>query len=144
MGEFFGSYFRGDYMPHGHCYLWQPHILWVNVISDLIIAAAYFSIPIALMVFIRNRPDIEHRAVFILFSAFILLCGITHLMGIWTIWQGVYGLHGIAKFTTAVVSMITAFSLYKLMPQIVKGLIAKRKTNFYPVNCKVKSLRNLY
>lgn len=120
MEEFFGSYFRGDYMPHGHCYLWQPHILWVNVISDLIIAAAYFSIPVALLAFIKSRPDIEHRAVFVLFSAFILLCGLSHLMGIWTIWQGVYGLHGLTKLTTAIVSMITAYSLYKLLPQIVK------------------------
>lgn len=120
MGELLESYFRADYMPHGHCYFWQPHILWAHVISDLVIAAAYFSIPIALIAFIRNRPDIEHRAVFVLFSAFILMCGISHIMGVWTIWQGVYGLHGIAKILTAVISLITAISLYRLMPQLVK------------------------
>ncbi|MDO6720727.1 PAS domain S-box protein [Psychrosphaera sp. 1_MG-2023] len=120
MGDLLDSYFRADYMPHGHCYFWQPHILWAHVISDLVIAAAYFSIPIALIAFIRNRPDIEHRAVFVLFSGFILMCGISHLMGVWTIWQGVYGLHGIAKILTAIISLVTAISLYRLMPQIVK------------------------
>lgn len=120
MVELLGTFFDGNYMPHGHCYLWQPHILWVNVISDLIIAAAYFSIPIALITFVKHRPDIEHRALFVLFSAFILLCGVTHLMGIITIWKGVYGLHGLAKLATAIVSMITAISLFRLMPKFVK------------------------
>ncbi|AOT08149.1 PAS domain-containing sensor histidine kinase [Pseudoalteromonas luteoviolacea] len=112
------SFFRSDYMPHGHCYLWQEHILFTHVISDIIIATAYFSIPIGLLVFIRLRPDIVNKSVFILFSLFILCCGITHLMGIWTIWQGVYGLHGITKAATAFVSIATAIYLFRLLPMV--------------------------
>ncbi|WP_372765815.1 PAS domain-containing protein [Pseudoalteromonas sp.] len=114
------QFFRGDYMPHGHCYLWQPHILWTHVVSDLLIATAYFSIPLALILFVRKRRDIGYHNVFLLFSLFILFCGITHLFGIWTIWQGVYGYHGIAKGVTALVSITTAFYLYKLLPELLK------------------------
>ncbi len=103
-------------MPHGHCYLWQPHILWTNVLSDAVIAFSYFSIPLALMLFANQRRDIQFRAGFILFSAFILLCGITHLFGIVTIWQGIYGWHGMAKAFTAIVSMATAIYLYRQIP----------------------------
>ncbi len=113
------EFFRGDYMPHGHCYLWRPSILWTNVVSDLLIALAYFSIPVILVVFIHLRKDVKFRAVFVLFAAFILLCGITHLFSIYTIWNGTYGLHGVSKALTAIVSVITAISLVLLRKSIL-------------------------
>ena len=99
--------------------MWQPHILWTNVISDLLIAAAYFSIPLALVIFSKRRPDIGYSRVFALFSMFILMCGITHVFGIVTIWHGIYGWHGITKAITAVVSMMTALYLYRILPELV-------------------------
>lgn len=105
------QFFSNDYMPHGHCYLWLPSILWVNVISDLLIAAAYFSIPVVLVLVVRARKDIKFRGVFMLFAAFILMCGITHLFAVYTIWHGSYGWHGIAKLITALVSVATALVL---------------------------------
>ncbi|NVK24081.1 MAG: PAS domain-containing protein [Gammaproteobacteria bacterium] len=120
MDSAIGQFLRGDYMPHGHCYMWQPHILWTHVLSDLLIATAYFSIPVAILMFMKKRKDIGYNSVFVLFSLFILFCGITHLFGIWTIWQGVYGYHGIAKAFTAGISIITAFYLYKLLPGLLK------------------------
>lgn len=113
------SFFRGDYMPHGHCYLWQPHILWTNVVSDFFIAVAYFSLPIAIMIFSKRRQDIGYNSIFVLFSMFILFCGITHVIGIFTIWHGVYGIHGVSKALTAFVSVLTAIYVYKLLPTAV-------------------------
>jgi PAS domain S-box-containing protein len=106
-------------MPHGHCYLWQPHILWTNVISDLLIAIAYFSIPVAILIFIKKRPDVGHRNIALLFSLFILFCGVTHVFGVITIWTGIYGYHGIIKSLTALVSITTAVYLYKMLPELV-------------------------
>ena len=105
------EFFSNDYMPHGHCYLWLPSILWVNVVSDLLIALAYFSIPIILIMIIRARTDIKFKGIFILFAAFILMCGISHLMAIYTIWNGSYGWHGVSKMITAIVSVLTATAL---------------------------------
>ncbi|WP_125779467.1 PAS domain-containing protein [Pseudoalteromonas rubra] len=115
----FESFFHDAYMPHGHCYLWQPHLLWGNVISDLLIATAYFSIPIAIMIFAKKRPDVGGHWLFILFSSFILLCGLTHLIGIYTVWQGAYGMHALAKMATALVSITTAVYMFRLIPSAI-------------------------
>jgi light-regulated signal transduction histidine kinase (bacteriophytochrome) len=54
---------------------------------------------------------------FFLFSAFILSCGTTHLMEIWTIWHADYWLSGLIKTMTAIVSLYTVSELVPLLPQ---------------------------
>ena len=118
MVEFVNSYFSVDgFMPHGHCYLWTPSLLWTYVVSDTLIAIAYFSIPIALIFLQKKRKDIPFNWVIILFAAFILSCGITHLLSIWTIWNPVYWLDATAKAFTALMSIFTAIALWQLMPR---------------------------
>ncbi len=112
-------FFDGSYMPHGHCYLWTPEILWTHVVSDLFIAAAYFSIPFVLFYIRKSRKDWQYTRIFVLFSFFIFWCGVTHLMGIVTIWHGIYGIHGVTKIITAVVSFFTAIVLLKYLPKIL-------------------------
>jgi PAS domain S-box-containing protein len=113
------DFFNSSYMPHGHCYFWKPEILWTHVISDVMIAASYFSIPILLFYIINKRDDWQFKGIFILFSAFIFLCGITHIVSIFTIWNGIYGIHGLTKAATAIVSFITATALMGLAPKIL-------------------------
>jgi len=108
------------FMPHGACYLWQPLILWLHILSDTIIALAYFSIPFALLYFEHKRTDLVYRWVFVLFGSFILLCGTTHLMSIWTIWYPDYWLDGLIKFATALVSMVTALLIWPLIPKLLQ------------------------
>ncbi len=104
-------------MPHGHCFLWQPSILWLHVISDAVIALAYYSIPLVLLYFVRNRKDLPFKNLFYLFGSFILLCGTSHIMGILVIWQPDYALEGLVKAATAIVSIVTAFIAMGLIPQ---------------------------
>jgi len=106
-----------SFMPHGHCYYWKPEILWSYVASDILIALAYYSIPVALIYFVQKRKDLEFNWIFMMFSAFIFACGTTHLISIWTIWQPVYWLDVSAKGITAVISIITSIMLWRLMPQ---------------------------
>lgn len=105
-----------NFMPHGHCYLWTPALLWLYVISDGLIAFSYFSIPVAILYFIRKRIDLQFNWVFLMFSLFIFLCGMTHLISILTIWQPAYWLDASMKGLTAIASAITAFMLWRLMP----------------------------
>ena len=70
-----------EFMPHGMCYMWRKDILILNVVSDILIALAYFSIPIFLYYFFRHRPNMPFRGVILMFSLFIFSCGITHLLG---------------------------------------------------------------
>jgi diguanylate cyclase (GGDEF)-like protein/PAS domain S-box-containing protein len=107
-------------MPHGACYLWLPSILWLQIISDTIITLAYFSIPFALWYFVHKRTDLVYRWVFVLFGIFILLCGTTHLMSIWTIWHPDYWLDGLIKLATALVSIVTAYLIWPLIPKLLQ------------------------
>ena len=46
------------FMPHGHCYLWQPWLVWLQVVSNGSIAAAYISIFGTLVYLVRRIEDI--------------------------------------------------------------------------------------
>lgn len=105
-----------NFMPHGHCFLWEPQILWLHVVSDAIIGAAYFSIPLALLFFIRKRKDVPFHHLFILFGLFIVLCGTTHLFSIWVLWKPDYGPEGIVKALTALASAVTAVITWRIIP----------------------------
>ena len=109
-----------SFMPHGACYLWLPSILWLHLISDTIIAIAYYSIPFAIWFFVHKRNDLAYRWVFVLFGIFIILCGTTHLMSIWTIWHPDYWLDGMIKFATAIVSIVTALLVWPLIPKLLQ------------------------
>lgn len=111
----------GDgFMPHGHCYLWTPELLWTYVISESVIVVAYFSIAIGLLYFAEKRGDFEFRWILSLFALFIFACGITHLLGIWTIWHPDYWLDALAMAVTASVSLVAAVLFWKLIPRALE------------------------
>lgn len=114
--DFFSKLLDTNFMPHGHCYMWLPEILWLHVISDAAIALAYGSIPITLAVFVHKKKNMEFRGIFLLFSAFILCCGATHALEIYAVWEGAYRLTGTVKAVTAFVSVSTAFVLIRVLP----------------------------
>lgn len=62
-----------SFLPHGHCYLWRPDILWLNVGSDLLIALAYYSIPVSLIYFVRKRKDLAFHWVSVLLGGDVVL-----------------------------------------------------------------------
>ena len=96
------------FMPHGQCYLWTPGLVWLHAISDGLIALAYYSIPLTLLYLVRRRKDLPFSRLFQLFAVFIVACGTTHALEVWTIWHGHYYLTGGVKAFTAVVSVATA------------------------------------
>jgi signal transduction histidine kinase/CheY-like chemotaxis protein len=112
--EFFASF-----MPHGHCYLWTPSILWTMVASDALIALSYFSIPLALVTFTRRREDLPFSWIFLLFGLFILACGTGHVLDVWNTWHGNYGAESIVKAVTAAASIGTAAALWPLLPRVM-------------------------
>ncbi|GAB4836042.1 CUGBP Elav-like member 2 [Ancistrocladus abbreviatus] len=104
--------------------LWSMHnILECQKVSDFLIAVAYFSIPIELLYFI-SCSNVPFKWVLLQFIAFIVLCGMTHLLNWWTY----YGPHSfqlmmsltIFKFLTALVSCATAITLLTLIPLLLK------------------------
>ena len=104
--------------------LWSiQSILECQRVSDFLIAVAYFSIPIELLYFV-SCSNFPFKWVLLQFIAFIVLCGLTHLLNGWTY----YGQQSfqlmlsltIAKFLTALVSCATAITLLTLIPLLLK------------------------
>ncbi|KKM97208.1 hypothetical protein LCGC14_1170420 [marine sediment metagenome] len=109
----------GNYMPHGHCLKWQPDLLFLHVVGDALTVIAYALIPLALVYLFHKRHDLAFDWLFIMFAAFIFLCGLTHFITIFNIWHGYYYLGGIAKLMTGIVSIMTAIMIWRLLPQAV-------------------------
>jgi two-component system cell cycle sensor histidine kinase/response regulator CckA len=120
MGNLLNGLLDSSFMPHGHCFFWTPDILWTHLVSDIVVALAYYLIPAFLIYFVRKRPGLPFPWVFRLFGLFILACGTTHLMGAITLWHPYYRLEGMVKAVTAVASIGTAIALYPLVPRALK------------------------
>ncbi|PZQ63783.1 MAG: hypothetical protein DI570_07825 [Phenylobacterium zucineum] len=105
--------------PHGICLLWRPELIWTHAISDALIGLAYFSIPLALGVFLYHRRDVRFSWAVWMFVAFIMLCGVTHFLMIWTLWKPDYGIEALVKAMTAAVSVVTAIALWPLLPKAI-------------------------
>ncbi len=105
--------------PHGYCLLWQPDLLALHVIADAVIGLAYFSIPVAMAVYLTRRRELQFTWVIWLFATFILACGTTHFISILVLWVPAYGLEGVVKGITALVSIATAILIWPLLPKLL-------------------------
>lgn len=103
-------------MPHVYC-LRDPGVVALHAISDGLIAASYFAIPITLILIVRRRTDLAFRWAYILFGIFIFACGATYVLAVVTLWCPVYRLEGATKLLTALASAATAVLLVRLVPQ---------------------------
>lgn len=109
----------GQFTPHGMCLLWDPALVWTMVAADLLIFLSYYSIPMALFLFLRRRPDLRFRGIFYLAGFFVLACGTTHLISVLTLWQPAYWIAVGAKVLTAAVSVATAVVAWPLLPKAI-------------------------
>jgi len=109
----------GQFLPHGHCYLWSPGVMWMNVVGDLLIAMAYFTIPFALLYIARRRRDLSFDWLVVCFGVFVVACGLTYVMDVWNVWHAHYWLQGIVKLLTAAASVPTAILLWRFLPGIL-------------------------
>lgn len=97
-----------------------PWLGWLHIISDVAIWSAYLAIPAVLAYFLSRRGDLPYRRIIWLFSAFILVCGMTHLLEVITFWWPMYQLSGLLKLITAIVSWASAVALIQTVPDLLK------------------------
>jgi len=105
------------FMPHGHCYLWQPGLLLLQVSTNALIGVAYVAIAATLAYMVYRIGDLPFRAMYIAFGLFIVSCGVTHFMDVWVIWHPDYWFDGGVRAVTAVASIGTAITLPPLVPK---------------------------
>lgn len=120
MTEFLAHLFdTSDFPARWHCGNWSDFHGWLHILSDLGVWSAYFAIPCILGFFIARRRDLPFRTIFLLFGAFILACGTTHLMEAAIFWWPAYRLAGVIKLLTAAVSWGTVVALVPVVPKVL-------------------------
>jgi signal transduction histidine kinase len=110
-----------EFLPHATCYLRNERLIWLHASSDLVIGLSYVAISstLAYLVF-RARREIPFHWMFLAFGLFIITCGFTHFMEVWTVWQPVYWLSGYVKIVTGIASASTAIFLPTLVPKVIR------------------------
>ncbi|EGK83486.1 hybrid sensor histidine kinase/response regulator [Microcoleus vaginatus PCC 9802] len=119
MPDLLSTFFSNNFIPHGHCYLWKPGLVWLHLTSDALTTLAYFSVAVAIVYFTSKRKDLPAHTVILLVGFFFIfaLCGTTHLMGIVTLWHPIYWVSGLIKAVTGAWSFYTfTFLLIPLIP----------------------------
>jgi len=105
--------------PHGACLLWKPELIWLNAVSDAMLAGAFFATTFVVGLFVWRRRDLTFRGVFGTFAVFAAVCGMSRLLSILTLWVPVYDIEGLTKGLLALISVgITAILLLSL-PRIL-------------------------
>lgn len=122
---------NNGWMPHGYCIQWTPSILWTYIASDALTALAYYSIPSVLLYVAWYRKDLKFRQIYLMFGAFILACGSTHLLAIILLWQPIYWLDAIMHAITALLSLATATFLIRMIPLLRKSSISDLESSLH-------------
>jgi PAS domain S-box-containing protein len=111
----------GTFMSHGMCYFWIPELVLLHLLSDSLIGLSYVAISLTLAILVyKTRRDIPFQWIFIAFGLFIVACGMTHFMEVWTIWNPTFWFSGYVKLITAVASVATAVILPPLIPKTIE------------------------
>jgi len=116
LADFFGA---DRYEQHALCLTNDPVMVWPYIVSGLAIGISYMTISTILLL-ARRRGLQPQPVAFVLFAAFILLCGLTHLTGVLTLFYGVYRLDVLVHVATASVS---AFTAYYTLKSALDGLV---------------------
>jgi len=119
MPDLLTTFFANNFIPHGHCYLWKPELVWLHITSDVVTALAYYSVAVAIIYFTNQRQDLPAHTVTLLVGFFFIfaLCGTTHLMEVVTLWHPIYWVSGLIKAVTGAWSFYTfTFLLIPLIP----------------------------
>jgi signal transduction histidine kinase len=119
MGSFAELFSSAGFMPHGHCYLWKPGMLWLQVVTNGLIGLAYLAISITLVALVRKGDYLPFKRTAVAFGTFIVACGLTHFSDIYVIWNPAYWLDGSIRAVTALASVGTAVLLPPLVPRAI-------------------------
>lgn len=120
MFDFFARLFDATgFVPRRQCGALadEPGLVRLMQVSDLLIWLAYLAIPVVLVIFSLRHKSLPFRGLFWLFGAFIVACGLTHLLDAILLDHPMYRLAALMKVITAAVSWATVIALVPVVPQ---------------------------
>ena len=100
-------FWDNDFTPQGLCLHWNADLLTWMILGDTGLSLAYKLLPIIIIIEARRRRLTMPPWVLGLFGTFILLCGFSHDLMIWTLFQPVYWLEVVVKNVASIVSLLT-------------------------------------
>jgi len=107
-------------IPHGACLLWKPELIWLNAVSDAMLAGAFFATAFVLGFFVwRRHRDVMFRGVFWAFAIFATFSGVTRLLSILTLWVPAYDVEALTKGFLGLLSVGITAALLVLLPRIL-------------------------
>lgn len=119
------------FMPHKMCLYGAPILIWVDAAADSAIFVSYMVIPFLLVKAFRHgiviQPDDKDKIkqaapLLIWFAAFILFCGLTHIMGTVTLWYPYYYIDCAFRVCTGIASIGTCIVLSRQLP-VLMGMV---------------------
>lgn len=105
---------------HGPSYDWNPALLWIFVGAHLAVALACYSMPLALVHFLRRRKDIRFSWIFAVLSIFLFSSGTARLLAVWNIWHADHWLEALVQGLAAVSAIVATFMVWPLIPKAVQ------------------------
>ncbi|MBX3386777.1 MAG: hypothetical protein KF768_09415 [Phycisphaeraceae bacterium] len=117
-----------DFPARWQCGRWTPLVGWLHIVSDVLIFLAYSAIPAGLLLVYLRKREADFPRLLLLFVAFILACGLTHLCDAMMFYHPAYRLLGVMKAATAAVSLATAVVLIANLPELI-SLPSVRRAN---------------
>ncbi len=129
-----GFFADSSFLPHGYCLSWDPLLLWTLVVANCLIGLSYYSIPLALIYFVRQQRDLKFNWIFRMFGMFIFACGTTHFISVVDIWHPIYRLDAAVLAWTAGISVATAIVLWPLLPKALAFLEQSRASRLQLVD----------
>ena len=111
--------FNYKFIPQDGLEEWQPQLMGLHAVSDLLIALADYSIPAMLIYFAGKRRDVPLSKGFILLGAWFFCGGTTHVMEVWMLLHPSYGLSSSIAAITAIISL---WAVAELMPSLSQVL----------------------
>jgi signal transduction histidine kinase/CheY-like chemotaxis protein len=107
-------------IPHGACLLWRPELIWLNVISDAMIAIAFFTTAFVLGFYVwRRRREVMFRSVFWALAIFAAMCGLTRLESILILWVPAYDIEAATKTVLALISAAVTVVMLLARPRLL-------------------------
>lgn len=111
--------FNHNFIPPGGCCQWQPQLMALHAVSDLLIALAYYSIPAILTYYARKQGDVPLTKGFLLLGAWFFCGGTTHLM---QVWMRVHPNYLLSSSIAAVTAIISLWAVASLIPWVSQML----------------------
>jgi len=111
-----------EFMTRNHCGPgWTPELFSLYIVSNAIIALAYFAISLALyFLYRKDWGDPRASRMIVMFMTFIVLCGLTHVGDVVVFYWAPYRLYMLISMLTAIAAAVTAYELPFLVARLLK------------------------